>query len=356
MKRSSELREKVRRAFLLHAASILFAALAGAAITWLAMTHAQDRIDAIGESALALLAALALVIVVAASWRTYRGYSRAVGPMRWLAGRVRDFDPRSHAGDGFAPDDLPRGMDAETRVLASSLHEMSQHVQELVERERSFTRDSSHELRTPLTVIRIASDLLLSDPGQSEYARRSLRRIQDAGREMEALIDSFLLLARAPDMERTGEEARVADLVYEQVEDVRPLLEGKDVDLHVEHEFDFLVQAPSRVVAVLIGNLLRNACIFTDRGRIVVRIGRGEVTVEDSGVGMSEDVLARAFEPFYRATEGRRGHGIGLSIVRRLSDRFGWSIDLDSTPERGTVARVRFPEAEVVGRHVVVEH
>ena len=63
-----------------------------------------------------------------------------------------------------------------------------------VARERNFTRDASHELRTPLTVIRVASDLMQSDPDLPERAHRSLARIQRAGRDMEAVIDAFLLL------------------------------------------------------------------------------------------------------------------------------------------------------------------
>jgi len=66
--------------------------------------------------------------------------------------------------------------------------------------------------------------------------------------------------------------------------------------------------------------------------------------VEDTGIGMSAEALARAFEPFYRAAPERpMGTGLGLSIVRRLCDRFGWTVVLDSIPDRGTRVAVRFP-------------
>jgi signal transduction histidine kinase len=65
------------------------------------------------------------------------------------------------------------------------------------------------------------------------------------------------------------------------------------------------------------------------------------VVVRDTGIGMSADALARAFEPFYRADPTRpQGTGLGLSIVRRLCDRFGWKITLTSEPGVGTQATI----------------
>jgi len=59
---------------------------------------------------------------------------------------------------------------------------------------------------------------------------------------------------------------------------------------------------------------------------------------------MSADELAHAFQAFYRGNNGQgAGHGIGLTIVKRLSDRFGWPVDIESAPGIGTVATVRFP-------------
>ena len=94
----------------------------------------------------------------------------------------------------------------------------------------------------------------------------------------------------------------------------------------------------------MLGNLLRNACHYTEQGRIVVRIEGDRIEVEDSGVGMTPDELERAFEPFYRAGARREGgQGVGLTIVRRLSQRFGWPVELHSEAGRGTRATIRFP-------------
>jgi signal transduction histidine kinase len=136
-------------------------------------------------------------------------------------------------------------------------------------------------------------------------------------------------------------------VVEEELEKARPLVANKPVALELVVESDFRLVAPRRVVSVLISNLLRNACYYTDAGAVRVRVAFGEIRVEDTGIGMSPEQLERVFEPFWRAdTQRAGGQGIGLSIVQRLSRRFGWPVHLASEAGKGTVATVRFPQAE----------
>jgi signal transduction histidine kinase len=82
---------------------------------------------------------------------------------------------------------------------------------------------------------------------------------------------------------------------------------------------------------------------FTDAGRIELQLTPDSIEVRDTGIGMTPETLMKAFDPFYRADPGRQeGRGMGLSIVRRLGERFGWPVSLDSEPGKGTVATIRF--------------
>jgi len=135
---------------------------------------------------------------------------------------------------------------------------------------------------------------------------------------------------------------------------VRPMVAGKPVDLRVEHTADFELHAPSTVLAVMLGNLLRNACRYTDAGHVIVRVEPGRVEIEDTGIGMGPEELSRAFEPFYRGTGGQTGgrevgQGIGLTIVQRLADRYGWPVRIESELGRGTRAQIQFPDAVPLG-------
>lgn len=287
--------------------------------------------------------ALALLALYAVSWLTYRAARRLVEPVSWLAREVSLWDPRQPDAGRLAPERLPRSVDGEVKQLADALHSLAVRIGAFVARERAFTRDASHELRTPLTVIRVAADLLLADPDLPPRTQRSLQRIQFAGRDMEAVIDAFLVLAREADVAPQSEDFNVRDVVYEEVVNVRPLLAGKPVQLDVIEEASPRLHAPPRVLGVMIGNLLGNACQFTDEGRIEVRIGRDRIVVRDTGIGMNREELDKAFEPFYRADPANPiGKGIGLSIVRRLGERFGWPVSLESAPGEGTTATIVF--------------
>jgi signal transduction histidine kinase len=157
------------------------------------------------------------------------------------------------------------------------------------------------------------------------------------------VIDAFLILARENEVEPQSEDFELADILLDEADNARALLVGKHVDLEVTCNAKPRLHAPPRVMQVVISNLLRNACSYTDRGRIDVILEQDRVIVRDTGIGMSDDSMARAFEPFYRADPSRpQGTGLGLSIVRRLCDRFGWKIELQSEMGAGTTATIRF--------------
>jgi signal transduction histidine kinase len=314
--------------------------------TRVVLTYPRTEMNMRSVQMVAAPLVLALLALAASALFTYRNARRIVAPLDWIARAVRDWDPMEPDPTALGPDRLPADAGPEARQLAGALQRMAERMRAFVRRERDFTRDASHELRTPLTVIRVASDLLGGDADLPERARRSLARIQGAGRDMESVIDAFLILAREGDIEPQREEFAVREVVAEEVEAARALLGDKPVELVVTQLASPVLHAAPRVFAVMLRNLLANACTFTERGRVEVRIEADRVVVADTGIGMSADALQRAFDPFYRAEPDRlSGKGMGLSIVRRLGDRFGWPVVLDSQPGRGTVATIRFGAA-----------
>lgn len=286
---------------------------------------------------------VALLVLLINAWTTYRMAKRIVTPVDWLAREVGRWDPREPDTRNLAPDRLPSSTGPEVRQLASALQRMGDRTRAFVRRERDFTRDASHELRTPLTVIRVAGDMLLEDPELPARARRSLQRIEQARNDMEQVIEAFLILAREADVQPQREDFDVGQVVREQAELVRPLLLGKPIDIRVSEAASPRLHASPRVLAVMVGNLLRNACTFTESGRIDVEVGSDRIVIRDTGIGMSEEVLQRIYEPFYRADPGSgTGRGMGLAIVRRLGERFDWPISIESVPGHGTTAMIRF--------------
>ncbi len=285
---------------------------------------------------------LMLIALYVLFWLTYRASARLVSPVSWLAQQVSQWDPRHPDVGGLASSSLPANVQGEARELASALHALGERVSSHIARERDFTRHASHELRTPLTVIRMAADMAMTEESTPRMAR-ALQRIQRAGRDMEAVVDAFLILAREPFLQPQSEDFDLAEIVLEEAENARALLVGKAVDLEVTCNAKPRLHAPPRVMHVVVSNLLRNACSYTDQGRIEVVLEQDRLLVRDTGIGMSPDAVARAFEPFYRAdAEQPTGAGLGLSIVSRLCERFGWKIALQSQAEHGTTVTLRF--------------
>lgn len=286
---------------------------------------------------------LSLLATYLISWMTYRTSKRLVGPVSWLADVVSKWDPRDPDASGITPENLPPEAGSEVRHLSRALVGLADRVGDFVERERDFTRDASHELRTPLTVIRVATDMMLGDPDTQPRTLRALARVQRAGRDMEAVIDAFLILAREADIAPQSAEFDVRDIVHDQVDRMRPMLQDKPVAIEVIDNGAPHLFGPPHVLAVMLGNLLSNAAHFTDHGDIEVRMSPDRIEVHDSGIGMDAKTLHKAFEPFYRADPSReQGKGMGLSIARRLGDRMGWPLSLQSVPGQGTTATIRF--------------
>lgn len=324
------------------------------------------------------LAPLALVLAVLylAAWLSYRAARRAVSPVEWLAREVHRLDPEHPDATAFASERLPGRPDTEVVDLADALARLARRVNEFTERERNFTRDASHELRSPLTVIRLAADMLLSEQKLDRPAHNSVLRIKRAANDMEELTEAFLLLARESERGLSVEPVCVNDVVAEEVERARLLVGDRPLRVNLLGECRMQLDASDRVLSVMVGNLLRNAVNYTDEGEVQARIGRGFVEITDSGSGIAREEMDKVFRPFYRAdadtaakaeigapateTDGaddarrdgaaarprpRGGHGVGLTIVKRLSDRFGWPVRIDSTPGVGTRVVVEFPGA-----------
>lgn len=289
---------------------------------------------------------LVVLIIYFATYLTYRASRKALSPVIELAKVVRRWNPNHPDPASLAPGRLPAARDSDVEVLVSALYSFANRLDAFVERERNFTRDASHELRTPLTVMKVAVDVL-ADEDMSPFAQRSLARIRRSVHEMEALIETFLVLARESDTGLRDEDFLANDVVAAEVARYRGLLVGKPVELVLVEHARFALHAPPRVFAVMVGNLIRNACLYTEHGSVTVEVATDNVRVTDTGSGMSEEDLERAFQPFYRGSRtGSRGHGIGLAIVRRIADRYHWRVTLESTLGQGTIATAHFPAAQ----------
>lgn len=301
--------------------------------------------DRVGVWSLGIATLMVMLAIATVSWLSYRIARRLVLPVTVMAREVARWDPRQPDLGAIEPERLPGEVGTEVRLLGGAIRGLAERTQAFIRRERDFTREASHELRTPLTVVSVAADMLRRDHELPVRMQRSLERVQVATRDMEAVVDALLILAR--ENEPTSiEEFDALDVAVEAVEVGKTLLQElpdpATVRLSLVEHANPRLRGSRRALAVILEQLVRNACTFTSDGSIDVLVRADHIEVRDTGVGMEHDVLERAFEPFYRADQYVGGRGLGLAIVRRLGARYGWSVDIDSTPGKGTSVRVRF--------------
>ena len=269
--------------------------------------------------------------------------SRVMSPVSELALRLKQ------SGRSSEPESLAAHFpDDEVGQLAEALDDYAARLTEVVQRDREFNADVSHELRTPLSVIKGAAELLLSRPDIDDKTRARVHRIQRAEQQCTDLISALLLLSR----NERGHGATDVAKIAEQLLDVhRTQVVGKSLELRMEGERGLVVDAPEAAVAVALGNLVGNAVKYSLEGEVVVRLLPRAVEVVDSGPGLSEEDAAQLFQRGYRGTHAghTQGGGIGLSIVRRLCDLYGWDVRVRPGEVRGVVATLTFDRAGAGG-------
>jgi signal transduction histidine kinase len=293
--------------------------------------------EALSQQQMLITLAVAVVLLTLLAWLVgVWSSSRVISPVTELARRVEGMSGKDR------PEKLaPHFPDDEVGELAAALDDYAERMTELVKRDREFNSDVSHELRTPLAVIRGATELVLANPDLPEKMRQRLLRIDRAAQQCTDLTTALLMLSRE---ERGTGRTNLRRLALQLAEASKPQLGQKPVVLRVVGGQDVFVDAPEAVLAVALGNLIGNACKYTAEGEVVIIVEAGEVRVEDTGPGLSVEDAARLFERGYRGSSagGTSGGGIGLSIVRRLCELYGWQVSIAPGEERGAVAVLRF--------------
>jgi signal transduction histidine kinase len=225
-----------------------------------------------------------------------------------------------------------------------------------------FLAAMSHDLRTPLNAIIGFSDTILSEAFGPLGHPRYLGYIDDihrSGHLLLSMINNILDLSKIEAGKREISPTRLdaAELSQACLRLIGADIEAKHLDVAVTADPSVEIRADDLAFRQILLNLLSNAVKFTpDGGRIAVRIqpapaGGAVVEVADSGIGMNDESLRGALEPFgaLGAMTARRdgaGSGLGLSIVIRLMELHGGSFSIDSVPGEGTTVRLVFPPAE----------
>jgi two-component system sensor histidine kinase MprB len=247
---------------------------------------------------------------------------------------------------------LPVEGDDEIARLATAFNGMLAALSASRDRQRRLVADAGHELRTPLTSLRTNLDLLLQADaagGLDPAARAEL--LDDVGaqiEEMSNLVGDLVELARDEPLRSVVEQVDLAEVVDRAVARVRRRGTGLTFDVDSE---PWWVTGESASLERAVTNLLDNAVKWSPPGGSVrIRLNHGSLTVEDDGPGIAESDREHVFERFYRADESRSmpGSGLGLSIVRQVTERHSGTVRVDEADSGGTRMVMQLPGAALV--------
>ncbi len=273
-----------------------------------------------------------------------------------MALQFSDFSPTDGTLDMLLAAEMRSGLLAEARSLAEALQEQTKAAERANSAKSDFLATMSHEIRTPMNgVLGLAA--LLAETELTARQRQMLDVMIASGRLLMDILNDVLDISKieAGQIELEQTTFDIAALVRDVIAlfSASASKKGLDLEAEVDAAAPWRIGDPVRVRQVLV-NLVSNAIKFTNSGVVCValRQRRGdlvEISVRDTGIGMSSEAISRLFRPFVQADSSttRRfgGTGLGLAIARLLCDMMDGEIAAESRLGRGSVFRVTLPLA-----------
>jgi heavy metal sensor kinase len=307
-----------------------------------------------------LLAALAVATSLVVVFSSMGGY--------WLASRAtRPVQTITRTAQEISATDLHRRLNLRQRdemgELATTFDRMLDRLEGAFERQRQFTADAGHELRTPLSIVNTEVERVLQRPHTSQEYIQALSIIHQENQRMTRLVGDLLILARADQGQAVLRRERIdlSEIVVDAAEDLSNLAEQNGIEIRLSGLDELVIWGDRLYLTQLCINLLENALKYSAGvgKQVEVKLDRepgcARMQVFDEGPGIEAEHLPHLFERFYRADQSRThtlptggvsspsGSGLGLSIARWIAREHGGSIQVQSSPGKGSVFEVCFP-------------
>lgn len=237
-------------------------------------------------------------------------------------------------------------------VMILDFNKMVEELGSVETLKTDFISNVSHEMKTPIAVIKNYAELLqmknASDGEKAEYARN----IEEAAGHLSALISNILKLNKLEN-QRIDPEIESYDLcgqLEECILQYEELWDEKELELEVDMEEKAVIQADPSLMELVWNNLLSNAIKFTEQGgKVTVRQATEaeyvEVSVSDTGCGMSKESIRHIFDKFYQGdtSHSKEGNGLGLALVKRILVLMNGDIQVVSQEGKGSTFTVKLP-------------
>ncbi len=248
---------------------------------------------------------------------------------------------------------LPQNKD-ELYRLADTINNLLIRLEDTLLREKQFTSDASHELRTPLAAIKGTLEVVLRKHRTVELYEEKIRYCIREVDRMTNLTEQLLLLARYDSGKFIPkyEEVKLNPLIEKVISSNADALSNKKLKLVKEIPEEVVVYTDSDMLEIALSNIISNSIKYSyENSEIKIKIynkdGIINCAIKDNGRGISEEQISRIFDRFYRGDESRnseiKGVGLGLAIVRKISQLLNITLHIESKINEGANFIISFP-------------
>ena len=247
---------------------------------------------------------------------------------------------------------LPINKD-ELHLLADTINNLLDRVENAIEREKQFTSDASHELRTPLAVIKGTLEVLVRKPRNQEEYREKIDFCINEVNRLNNLVDELLLLARFENQKQSLKTERVSlnAVFLDIVSRNSTIISEKKLSCVPLFTKEYYIDTDSYLFSLIVNNVLTNAVKYSKIGGIInfdIKETKTATvfTISDNGIGIASEDLEKIFDQFYRSKSNQhpqiKGTGLGLSIVKRLCLLLQIDLEIKSKENVGTKVILSF--------------
>ena len=227
--------------------------------------------------------------------------------------------------------------------------EVTEKLNESYQQIKEFNANASHQLKSPLSSMKVQIDVTLQKERDCKEYKTVLSSITEDIIHLQDMLHNLLLLTRMNDrsIKDSFKNVAVDTLLLNSIDKFMIISGKKKIALHVESLDSTNIQANPTLIEVLIDNLLDNAIKYTlENKNITIKLESNILTIKDEGIGIEKDKLPLIFNKFYqidsRRKKGIYGYGLGLAMVKQISDLHNASIYITSVIHEGTTISVKF--------------
>ena len=239
----------------------------------------------------------------------------------------------------------------EINELAITFNNLLEHLEQSFEAQRSFVAHASHELRTPVTSIIGNIEVTLSQIRNKEEYKRILEGVLTESEKIKDLLDNLFELTQLNVESMDFDEIRLDEFLW-QVKD-EWMNRVKDSVIEVSYllpsdSSKITIHGNERLLFLAVGNVIKNAIKFSNNKPVFCKLyvanNRPIISIQDNGIGISNEDILQVFMPFFRGknTSGYTGMGIGLSLANRIFRLHNATISINSTISVGTEFLITF--------------